>query len=129
LYELDHEPVCRVQASQLLWFRVAVNVQLANLSSHEYLSIHQDKNKVDLFWGGDHSLEFAQEDLSAHHGVEFLDALSDFLRRELLDSLDQNLYGVGSAILNPASIEKIRTDSLLCLRIKNTLQFCALLSG
>ena len=55
--------------------------------------IHEEiRIRVDLFWGGDHSLEFAQEDLSAHDRVKFLDPLSDFLRSELLYSLDQNFY-------------------------------------
>ena len=107
-----------MQASQLLWLRVPVNVQLANLMRRAIsISIHEEiprQGWVHLFWGGDHSLEFTQEYLIAHHRVEFLDALSDFLRRELLDALDQNLCGVGSAIPKRPK-DKEDTDRLASL--------------
>ena len=104
-----------MQASQLLWLRVPVNVQLADLMRRAIsISIHEDRVAVHLFWGGDHSLEFTQEYLIAHHRVEFLDALSDFLRRELLDALDQNLWGVGSAMPKRPK-DKEGTDRLASL--------------
>jgi hypothetical protein len=63
--------------------------------------------------------------LGAHYGVKFFDSLGDFLRGKLFDALDEDF--LGGVRLNrdeTLGIEGGLTDSLLSLRVKNTLQFC-----
>jgi hypothetical protein len=61
------------------------------------MSTHRHEAKVTasvhLLGGGNHPLEFTQEDLSAHYGVKFLDALCDLFRRELLYALNKDFFG------------------------------------
>ena len=49
--------------------------------------------RIHLFWGRNHALELAQEDLCAHYGVKFFDPLGDFLRGEPFDALDEDFFG------------------------------------
>jgi hypothetical protein len=51
-----------------------------------------------LLRGGNDPIEFTQEDLSTHYRVEFLDALGDLLRRELLNALNKDFFGTESGI-------------------------------
>ena len=54
---------------------------------------------VHLLRGGNDPLEFTQEDLSTDYRLEFLDALGDLLRRELLYALNKNFFDSESDIL------------------------------
>ena len=81
-----------------------------------------------LFWVGKNALEFAEEELGADFLVEVADAVRELFRGKPLDRLNENLCRERLIIHNKMSMHT-RTDSLLGLRVKYTLELRAFLLG
>ena len=86
-----------MKTGELFWFRVAINVQLPDLSNlHQYAVSAPQRVSPYLLWVGQYRFELAQEHLRADVLVEVADPDREFLGLELLDGLDEDLCGIVS---------------------------------
>ena len=81
-----------MKTGELFWFRVAINVQLPDLSNlHQYAVSAPQRVSPYLLWVGQYRFELAQEHLRADVLVEVADLDSKLLGLEPLDGLNQDL--------------------------------------
>lgn len=81
-----------MKTGELFWFRVAINVQLSDLSNlHQYAVSAPQRVSPYLLWVGQYRFELAQEHLRADVLVEVADLDSKLLGLEPLDGLNQDL--------------------------------------
>ena len=86
------------------------------------LNVATLQKDVYLFGVGENWLQFAQEYLCAHLLVEVLDLQRDFFRLQPLDRLDENFYCLPYLAAVYIFRSHILTNTLLGLRIKDTLE-------
>ena len=81
-----------MKTGELFWFRVAINVQLSDLSNlHQYAVSAPQRVSPYLLWVGQYRFELAQEHLRANLLIEVLDLQRNLLWLQPLNGLNKNL--------------------------------------